>query len=83
MMPGIILLGAAYFQEIAPDVAMDRAEIVEMDATIETPLDTYEGCLVTFETTPLEPNAMDFKFYAPGVGLIRDEAAELVGIAFL
>ena len=80
MMPGIVLLGARYFQEIAPDVAMDRAEIVEMDATIETPAGTFDDCLVTFETTPLEPDAKDFKLYAPGVGLIKDGAAELVGI---
>jgi hypothetical protein len=80
MMPGIILLGARYFQEIAPDVAMDRAVIVKMDATVETPAGTFEDCLVTAETTPLEPNAKDFKVYAPGVGLIIDADAELVEV---
>ena len=80
MMPGIVLLGARYYQEIAPDVAMDRAEIVDMDATLETPAGTFDDCLVTFETTPLEPNDKDFKFYAPGVGLIKDGAAELVRV---
>jgi hypothetical protein len=80
MMPGIILLGARYFQEVAPEIAMDRAVIVKMDATVETPAGTFEDCLVTFETTPLEPNAKDWKVYAPGVGLIIDAAAELVDI---
>ncbi|HAX61078.1 MAG TPA: hypothetical protein DCX95_00745, partial [Elusimicrobia bacterium] len=28
IMPGSILLGARYYQEVAPDVAMDRAEII-------------------------------------------------------
>jgi hypothetical protein len=37
IMPGTILLGSRYFQEIAPDVAMDRAEIVGMDETVESP----------------------------------------------
>jgi hypothetical protein len=82
MMPGIVLLGARYLQEIAPDVAMDRAEIVEMDATMETPAGVFQDCLVTFETTALERNAKDFKVYAPGVGLIKDGAAEVVDIVF-
>ncbi|MEZ4483569.1 MAG: hypothetical protein R2864_02895 [Syntrophotaleaceae bacterium] len=30
MMPGTFLLGARYFQEVAPEVALDRAENVEM-----------------------------------------------------
>jgi hypothetical protein len=80
MMPGIILLGSSFFQEIAPDIAMDRAVIVKMDAELEVPLDTYSDCVVIFETTPLEPFAKDWKFYAPGVGLIKDGPAELVSI---
>ena len=80
MMPGIVLLGASYFQEFAEDIAMDRAIIVRMDMELEVPLDTYTNCLVTFETTPIEPFAKDWKVYAPGVGLIKDEAAELVSI---
>ncbi len=79
-MPGIILLGASYFQEIAPEVAMDRAIIIAMDAEFVTPAGEFENCLVTFETTPLEPNAKDTKIYAPGVGLIKDGPAELVEI---
>jgi hypothetical protein len=80
MMPGIILLGSSFFQEVAPDVAMDRAVIVKMDAELEVPLDTYVDCVVVFETSPLEPFAKDWKFYAPGVGLIKDGPAELVSI---
>ncbi|RJP67782.1 MAG: hypothetical protein C4532_14095 [Candidatus Abyssobacteria bacterium SURF_17] len=80
IMPGIILLGARYFQEIAPEIALDRAEIVKMDATLQVPLDEFENVLVTLETSPLAPGEKDLKFYAPGVGLIKDEAAELIEI---
>ncbi len=78
MMPGIVLLGARYFQEVAPEVAMDRAEILSLDAVVETPAGTFEEVLVTEETTPLEPNAKELKFYAPGIGLIQDSALKLV-----
>lgn len=72
MIPGIILLGARYYQEIAPDVAMDRAEIVSTNEILETPAGRFENCLKTEETTPLEPKAKEHKLYAPGIGLIKD-----------
>jgi hypothetical protein len=72
IMPGTILLGGKYFQEIAPGVAMDRAEIKSMTEVVETQAGTFENCLKTFETTPLDKKAKDFKFYAPGIGLVKD-----------
>ena len=78
MMPGVILLGAKYFQEIAPGIAMDRAEIMSMTKVLETPAGTFENCLKTFETTPLERNAKEYKFYAPGIGIIKDGDLELI-----
>jgi hypothetical protein len=72
LVPGSPMLGARYFQEIAPDVAMDRAEVISLDAVVETPYGVFERCLETEETTPIEPNAKELKFYAPGVGLIVD-----------
>ena len=37
MMPGTPLLGAKYFQEIAPPDAVDRGEIAEMGLDVEVP----------------------------------------------
>ncbi len=79
VMPGTILLGARYQQEIA-DVAMDRAEIRRLDAAVSTPLAKFTDCLQIKETTPLEPDAVEFKFYAAGVGLIQDDTLLLVRI---
>ena len=36
IMPGTILLGARYYQEIAPNVALDRAEIMGLGEEIQT-----------------------------------------------
>lgn len=79
VMPGTLLLGARYHQEIA-DVAMDRAEIRRLDAVVSTPFAQFTDCLETKETTPLEPDAEEFKFYAPGVGLVKEDTLELVTI---
>jgi hypothetical protein len=80
IMPGTVLLGARYFQEIARGVALDRAEIVSLTATLQTPAGRFTGCLRTRETTPLEPGEVEFKWYAPGIGLIKDGVLRLINI---
>jgi hypothetical protein len=78
LMPGIILLGSRFQQEIAPEVALDRAEIVQMNLTLSTPAGIFENCIRTRETTPLEPDALEFKVYAPGIGLVQDDTLKIV-----
>ena len=82
LMPGLILLGSRYYQEIAPSIAMDRAEVLSMTETMKTPAGTFTNVLKTEETTPLEPKEREYKYYAPGVGLIRDENLLLVKYGF-
>jgi len=79
MIPGQVVLGARYYQEIAPDVAMDRAEIAGLHETLKTPAGEFKDCLKVAETTPLEKGAKEYKLYAPGVGLIKDASLLLVG----
>ena len=78
IMPSVFTLGARYFQELAPGVAMDRAEHVEMGLVVDTPAGTFEQCVMVVETTPLEPGSESVKIYAPGIGLIVDSGVELV-----
>jgi hypothetical protein len=82
-MPGLILLGARYYQELAPGVAMDRAEIISYNETFTTPAGKFINVLKVEETTPLEPLAKEEKLYAPGIGLIKDENLLLVKYGFL
>lgn len=81
IMPGTFLLGARYFQEIAPDMALDRAEHIAMGLTITVPTvpeKTFKHCVQVVETTPLEPGARSVKHYCPGVGLVFDSGLKLV-----
>lgn len=78
MMPGTPLVGGRYYNEIAPDVAMDRCAILSMKETVETIAGTFKNCLKIAETNPLEPGKPEYKYYAPGVGLVNDANAELV-----
>jgi hypothetical protein len=76
-LPGTPRVGDKFYQEIAPQVAMDRAEIVSLDETVTTPAGTFHHCLHVRETTPLEPG-VSHKYFAPGIGLIKDDEFELV-----
>jgi hypothetical protein len=78
IMPGSFLLGARYFQEFAPDIALDRAENVEMGVTMKTLAGTFENCVVVFEDSALEPDADSEKIYCPGVGLTQDDELTLI-----
>ena len=80
IMPGTFLLGARYFQEQAPGVAMDRAEHVEMGLTVDTKAGTFQDCVFIVETTPLEPGATSEKIYCPGIGLVSDAPVQLIKI---
>lgn len=75
--PGRPVVGDRYHQEVAPGVAMDRAEVVSLDERVETPAGVFEHCVHIEETTPLE-KGVGHKWYAPGVGLIRDDEFVLV-----
>ena len=82
-MPGTILLGSRYHQEIAPNVAMDRAEIINMGQAIQTPSGEFTDTLITQETTPLEPDVVELKYYAAGIGQIQEEDLKLEKYGFI
>lgn len=79
--PGIIMLaspepGLKYRQEFYAGEAEDLGEVVSLDNTVTVPYGTFENCLKTMETTPLEPDVLEYKFYAPGVGFIQAQDEE-------
>lgn len=62
--------GVAYRQEYLADEAEDAAVVLSTDEQVQTTTGTYTGVLMTRETTPLEPDVAELKFYAPGVGQV-------------
>ena len=76
MIPAKPTVGQTFYQEIAPKVAMDRVEVVSTHEIVKTPGGTFEGCVHLRETTPLE-RGVSHKYYAPGIGIIKDDEFEL------
>ena len=82
MMPGEPVLGARFYQEVAPGVALDRAEIVSVDTTLTTPAGQFTRCLKLREENPLDKEK-EFKIHAPGIGLVQDEDLLLTKYGFV
>lgn len=76
--PGNVQVGMKYYQEIAPGIAKDRAEIVSVNDTLTVPAGNFTEVLRLEETNPLEPDEREDNFYAPGVGVIQDDTEKLV-----
>jgi hypothetical protein len=73
VMPAQPRVGDGYQQESLPGVAEDRGEVLSLDESVNVPFGSYIDVLQTEDTTPLEPGLVERKYYAPGVGLVREE----------
>ena len=82
-LPGIIMpadpkVGDSYRQELSPGEAVDMAEVISLNGAalndaVTTPYDAFsKDVLVTKDWNPLEPDILEHKYYAPGVGLIGE-----------
>jgi hypothetical protein len=76
MIPAKPMVGQKFYQEIAPRVAMDRVEVLSIDETVKTPAGVFEHCVHLRETTPLERD-VSHKYFARGIGIIKDDEFEL------
>lgn len=83
IMSGDPQIGMKYYQEIAPNAALDRAEVVSLVETLETPAGLFTNCLRTHEGTALNLNESEFKTYASGVGLIQEQSLLLTEYGFV
>jgi hypothetical protein len=71
--PGILLPatprpGLAYRQEYYKGQAEDAAQVLSLDKRARVPFGAFSDVLVTKDFTPLQPELLEHKFYAPGVG---------------
>jgi hypothetical protein len=69
-MPAHPKVGMRYRQELYKGHAEDRAKIVSLRERVKVPLKRYRNTLMTLETNPLEPDVLEAKFYARGVGIV-------------
>jgi hypothetical protein len=64
--------GESYMQEYLQGEAEDYAEVVGFES-VTIVLGTYDNCLVTRDINPFEPDVYELKYYASGIGFIKEE----------
>ena len=60
--------GMEYRQEYLDGVAEDAGAVLGVDELVEVPYGAFDGAVLTRDTTPLEPDVEELKFYVSGVG---------------
>lgn len=75
-LPGVIIQGAprpgpTYRQEYRPGVAEDMARVLSDSLVQQVPAGTFRGVVETYDTDPLNPDKVEKKFFAPGVGPVH------------
>jgi hypothetical protein len=73
-MKAVPAVGDIYAQEFYPGEAEDMGYVVRPDATVEIDDEIVcENCLQAVDWNPLEPDTLEYKYYAPDVGLVLEE----------
>jgi hypothetical protein len=76
-LPGIVMraqpaIGALYRQEFALGTAEDVASVQSTAESITVPYGSFTNCWKTEDFSPMEPDVIENKFFAPGIGSIRE-----------
>lgn len=72
IMPAYPQAGMAYREEYYFNHAEDEAKILETGLTVTIPFGTFTNCIKTKNFTALEPDLNENKYYAPGLGLVKE-----------
>jgi hypothetical protein len=68
MLPARPRVGMTYRQEYLAGEAEDRARVLSLDKRAKVAAGSFDHLLMTLDSTPLEPGAVEHKFYARGTG---------------
>ncbi|MDQ3660382.1 MAG: hypothetical protein M3454_04840 [Actinomycetota bacterium] len=74
-LPGIIMPadpqpGLAFRQEYYKGEAEDNGEVLSLEEMADVPLGHFDNALLTKDTITIEPDVLEYKLYAKGVGLV-------------
>lgn len=70
LIPGEPSVGMKYRQEYYEGEAEDAAQVLSLEEKVEVPHGTFDAVVMTKDFTPLEPDILEHKFFARGVGMV-------------
>jgi hypothetical protein len=62
--------GQTYREEYYAGHAEDRSRVLALDQQAEVPFGHFRNVILTEDYSPVEPNVLELKFYAPGIGQV-------------
>ncbi len=78
-LPGIIMwaapsahLNEVYRQEFYLGHAEDEGQVLSVSESVTVPFGSFENVVKTFDFSSHDPNLQENKFYAPGIGVIKE-----------
>jgi hypothetical protein len=79
--PGIFMparpkLHATFRQEYRKGQAEDHFRVVALGVPVRVPYGSWRDAMRTREWTPLEPGAIDAKYYVRGIGTVKEQAQD-------
>jgi hypothetical protein len=81
-LPGIVMQAdpkvssTGYRQEYLSGVAEDMAQVIAITGSVSVPAGTYDDMIKTREWSPIEPDVIEEKVYARGVGDVHEETVQ-------
>ena len=78
MMPGKPAVGDNFYMEMAAG-AVERVEIANLDATLDTPARSFSNVVHAMEYDELDGGTSQ-KWYAPGIGMVGDDEMRVVKV---
>jgi hypothetical protein len=79
--PGIFMfaspkVGQSAQQEFYKGEAEDHFQVVRLNASVKVPYVSSKRAMLTKEWTPLEPGAIDHKYYVRGIGTVLEQTVK-------
>jgi hypothetical protein len=78
-LPGIIMwadpsahVNETYYQEYYVGEAEDQGQVLNGNESVTVPFGSFENVVKTFDSSSLDPDIQSHKFYAPGIGTIKE-----------
>ena len=81
-LPGVVMYAqpevseTGYRQEYLVGVAEDMGQVIEIGAPVTTPYGDFDDTVRTRDWTPIEPEAVEQKTYARGIGFVHEEMVQ-------
>lgn len=78
-LPGVIMwadpsvhMNEEYYQEFYAGEAEDKGQVLSVSESVSVPFGAFENVVKIYDTSEIDPDLQEEKFYASGMGMVRE-----------